>query len=186
MDKELLTKLCTKCQQELPLTQFFKRSEKRKTDRRKYKNGPATFYRSNCKKCTRQTTRAYDDKVRIYMTEYLRSYRIKNAAMFMLASAKNRAKKLGRECTIKLEDVVVPEFCPILGIRMEKQAYKAQDNSPSLDRIDSNQGYIKGNVQVISRRANMLKSNATLEEIERLYLWMKDQTTSNKQNLSGV
>jgi hypothetical protein len=42
------------------------------------------------------------------------------------------------------------------------------DNSYSLDRIDSNKGYVKGNVWVISRRANVIKNNATLEELELL------------------
>ena len=37
---------------------------------------------------------------------------------------------------------------------------------PSLDRIDGAKGYVKGNVRVISHRANMLKNDATIEELE--------------------
>ena len=74
----------------------------------------------------------------------------------MLGSAKYRAAKYGRDFNIELSDITVPTTCPILGTPMV---------SPSLDRIDSSKGYVKGNVRVISKRANMLKNNATIEEL---------------------
>ena len=49
---------------------------------------------------------------------------------------------------------------------------KSTDNSPTLDRIDNTNGYIKGNVQWLSRKANQMKSNATLKEIGKLYNYM--------------
>lgn len=39
-------------------------------------------------------------------------------------------------------------------------------NDPSVDRIIPELGYTKGNVRVISNRANLLKNNASIEEIE--------------------
>ena len=71
-------------------------------------------------------------------------------------AAKSRAAKAGREFDIDLSDIAIPTVCPVLGINME---------TPSLDRINSSKGYVKGNVRVISMRANMLKSNATIEEL---------------------
>jgi len=47
------------------------------------------------------------------------------------------------------------------------------DNVPSVDRIDPTKGYIKGNVEVISWRANHLKNNATVEELEAIVNYMK-------------
>lgn len=75
----------------------------------------------------------------------------------MLESAAMRAAKKGREFSIELSDIVIPTTCPVLGTPMV---------GPSLDRIDSSKGYVKGNVRVISKRANMLKNNATIEELE--------------------
>lgn len=45
---------------------------------------------------------------------------------------------------------------------------KVGDNSPTLDRKDSTRGYVPDNVWVISHRANRMKNNATLEEMELL------------------
>ena len=85
----------------------------------------------------------------------------------MLYSCKNRAKKKGWEFNIDESDIHIPKYCPILNIElipggMGKQSF----NSPSIDRIDSNKGYIKGNVRIISLRANMMKNDADLQELE--------------------
>lgn len=77
----------------------------------------------------------------------------------MLSRAKYRAKQKGRDFNITKEDIVIPDTCPLLGTPMQ---------SPSLDRIDSSKGYIKGNVWVISNRANTLKNDATLTELKTL------------------
>ena len=67
-----------------------------------------------------------------------------------------------------MEDIVVPDVCPVLGIPIQKnhghQGYF--DDSPSVDRIIPELGYTKGNVRVISNRANLLKNNAKIEELE--------------------
>ena len=58
---------------------------------------------------------------------------------------------------------------------MYKNPEQACPNSYSLDRIDSSKGYIPGNVWVISRRANAIKSDATLEELELLVKNLKEK-----------
>lgn len=90
----------------------------------------------------------------------------------LLYNAKRRAKKNNIPFDLELEDVVIPEFCPILTyIKLEPSNGKVSDSSPSLDKIIPELGYIKGNVQVISHKANTMKSNGTFEDIELLYKW---------------
>ncbi len=95
----------------------------------------------------------------------------------MLSRAKARAKLKDLEFNISIEDIFIPEYCPVLNIKLEfYQKQGGGDNSPALDRIDSNKGYIKGNVQVISSKANRIKTNATLSEIEAVYLYLQGKT----------
>lgn len=87
----------------------------------------------------------------------------------MLSRARQRAKKKGIPFDLDIDDIFIPENCPILGIplRLNKGGRSGYfDDSPSLDRINPTYGYTKGNVRVISSRANRLKSDATIAEIE--------------------
>jgi hypothetical protein len=84
----------------------------------------------------------------------------------MVQSARERAKKKGLECTITLDDIVIPDACPVLGIPLDR---RDQNHSPSLDRFDPTRGYTKDNVRVISYRANTIKNDATAEELRLVY-----------------
>ena len=87
----------------------------------------------------------------------------------LLNYARRNAKRRGEECGLELKDIVIPEFCPVLGIKLEPGSHTHQDCSPSVDRIDSTKGYTKDNVWIISARANRIKNNATIEEVKLLY-----------------
>jgi len=81
------------------------------------------------------------------------------------------AKKRGIPFTLTMEEVLqisIPISCPILHIPMEYHRGKACDNSISFDRIDSSKGYDITNLHVISNRANKLKSDATIVELQQL------------------
>lgn len=99
-----------------------------------------------------------------------RSKRKKKAdpVWYILLSAKARAKKNGLEFNLERGDFEVPAVCPALGIPLfwGERTYMAKNhNAPSLDRLDPSKGYVKGNVRVISNRANFIKTNATAEEL---------------------
>ena len=97
-----------------------------------------------------------------------------NPAKVMLRSARHRAKKQGLPFNITIDDIVIPEVCPVLGIQLECNAGtgSAKQNSPSLDKIIPELGYVVGNVQVISYLANVMKHDATPEQLINFALWV--------------
>jgi hypothetical protein len=93
-----------------------------------------------------------------------------------LKASKQRAEKQGLEHTLTLDDLYqlypIDNRCPILGIVLVWGFPK--DSSPSLDRIDSNKGYTYENCQIISNRANRIKADATVNELELLVKYLKE------------
>lgn len=86
----------------------------------------------------------------------------------MLANAKARAAKAGVPFALTRADIVIPTHCPVLGIELVRRIGRkgGADSSPSLDRVIPSLGYVPGNVVVVSRRANRIKTDATTEELE--------------------
>ena len=130
-----------------------------------------------CKKChsieTYRTRR--EDPSRI-AKQYTRTQKWQDANpdFKMFQAAKRRAKKTGVPFSITRKDIVIPDVCPVLGILLIKggQRYSTAD-SPSLDKIRPELGYVPGNVAVISHKANTIKSNATVEDLEAVVAWLK-------------
>ncbi len=83
-----------------------------------------------------------------------------------------RMKAKGCEFTILFSDVSWPTHCPVLGMELD-YSNGCSENGYSLDRLDCNKGYIPGNVHVISRRANRIKNDATILELEQVIAWMR-------------
>lgn len=103
--------------------------------------------------------------------DYMRWYRENRYEHTVLAQAKSRAKRLSLEFDLDVNDIVVPKICPVLNIPIKKNSVSGwHDDSPSLDRIDNNKGYVKDNIRVISNRANRLKCDATLKELELILI----------------
>lgn len=102
--------------------------------------------------------------VREQQREASRRYRTNNPVGKMLAIAKQAAKRKGIPFDLTKDDVVIPEFCPALGILLHKKE-RLGPNTPSLDRIVPALGYVKGNVIVVSLLANRIKTDATAEQI---------------------
>lgn len=85
----------------------------------------------------------------------------------MLQGARARAAKYGIPFDLVLHDFELPEVCPVLGTPMN-WGNSITENTPSLDRVVPELGYVAGNVNVISFRANRLKNNASVEELEAI------------------
>ena len=146
-------KICEECNQSLNLNKFSLIE----------KWNPNSDTKNTCKKCSaklnEKNRRDRDWKV--------------DAARLLYSNIKSRCKRLGREFSIEIEDIIIPEKCPVFGFELKRENRETWMCAPSVDRIDSSKGYIKGNVTVVSRRANILKKDATLKELEQLFNYYK-------------
>lgn len=83
----------------------------------------------------------------------------------LLTVARCRSKRLGRAFTVKESDLLpLPSVCPVLGIPLNQGTGRRDDNARSLDRKNNALGYTPENTEIISYRANRLKSDATPDE----------------------
>jgi len=160
-------KKCSFCKQNKELTEFY--NDKRKLDG-KY---------VDCKQCRKRfksvSTEAQKKKMRVW--------RSINLEKRILASVKCRAKKKNIPFNLDVSDIKIPEFCPVLGIKIKPKITNINDltstttpldSSPSIDRIDPLRGYVKGNVVIISHRANYIKNAGTIKEHEMVINYMKN------------
>jgi len=86
----------------------------------------------------------------------------------MFHNAQHRAKKKGIPFSITIDDIIIPETCPLLGIPLVSTNDKRDPRNPSLDQKDPGKGYTPDNIWVVSSRANWIKSDASLQELELL------------------
>ena len=146
-------KVCGECNQSLNLNKFSL------IEKWNINSGTKDF----CKKCSKT----------IQQTEKLnRDWKV-DAAKLLYKNIKSRCKRIGREFSIELDDIIIPKKCPVFGFDLKREDRETWMCAPSVDRIDSSKGYIKGNVTVVSRRANILKRDATVEELEQLFNYYK-------------
>lgn len=109
--------------------------------------------------------RKYDSVFHEKSKQQKRESHKRNIVHNMWKRAKTRSKKYNYEFNIEESDIIIPKYCPLLEIPIELGSKDDYENSPSLDRIDNNKGYIKGNVWIISKKANSMKNSATKDEL---------------------
>lgn len=109
-------------------------------------------------------------RAREYHSRYM-----KNPETFIkrkLNRVKESAKRRGLEFSLTKEDIILPQVCPILGIKLIIGEGRC-DGTPALDRIDNSVGYIPGNVRIISNKANRCKADLTIQDLEQMVRYMK-------------
>lgn len=119
-------------------------------------NGTST--RSFCRKCINEK----------HMQNYVKR-KTNNFENLLLARTKSKAKERQIFFDLNLNDFVIPKICPIFDIELKLSDNKPCDNSPSIDRINNNLGYIKNNIIFISWKANRFKGEASLAEMKLIY-----------------
>ena len=139
---------CTKCLETKPESEFY--TNRRRRDR-------LCVW---CKVCTRAHVGRRAETPRIYVT-------------WLIQRAKTRSRREGLpfDEDLAADDVGVPQTCPLLGNPLDYSAPVSLHrpyNLPTLDRVVPELGYVRGNVWIVSWRANKLKSNGTLDEFKRM------------------
>ena len=103
-------------------------------------------------------------------------------------AAKQRAKKQGVPFDldpVEFNEMGIPDVCPVLGIPLDqnpKGKGERSDNSPSLDKFIPSLGYVKGNIHIISWKANRLKNDGTPEEWQKIAEWCQQEDVKRKMS----
>lgn len=87
--------------------------------------------------------------------------------------ANARAVRHGMPFGVTSDDIALVDVCPILGVALVYGGRSAA--SASLDKVDPAKGYVAGNVRIISRRANRMKADATLAELEAILAYTRGE-----------
>lgn len=139
-----------------------KTKEWRKKNKKRVKELNTAYY----EKHGAELIKKQKERDKIYRVTKKLDFAYRKRKMFWTAKYRAKIKKL--KFNITIEDVVFPKICPVLGFMIDYKGKRNAYNIPSLDRINSSKGYIKGNVRVISNRANFLKNNANSDELMKV------------------
>lgn len=151
-----ITKICTTCKVDKSLSDY--PPDKRAKDGKQ----------SKCRNC-----------INTWMSAHFR----KHPAEQMIRRAKKRAKEMGFEFNLVVEDILpLPTLCPVFGVPLRISAMTQDPWAHSLDRIDNSKGYIKGNVAVMSYRANRLKNDGSAEDHEIIAAWIRKMLPAANDN----
>ena len=124
------------------------------------------------------------NRQRIYKQNLKSSNPVKYTCSQMAASSAKRAKALGLDRDIDAAYLVgiAPERCPVFGTELKYGGGQKTKSSASLDRVDPSLGYTIGNVQIISNLANMMKNEATKEELIMFSEWVGTMRSHDKRH----
>ena len=100
------------------------------------------------------------------VAEYQRTYRVEHFGRYTCSRLKRRAKALGVPFNLEPSDIIVPSRCPVFGVKLTFGGSGQRDDAPSVDRLVPDEGYVKGNVRIISMKANRIKNDASIEELK--------------------
>ena len=148
-----------------------------------YDNYYREYYKNNKDKINkkragkrREASKRYYEKAKLDNDENNKTY---SREWRLWYGAKWRAKEVGLPFDIELSDIIIPDICPILGIQIDKSYTDLhKEHAPSLDKVIPEKGYVKGNVCVISRKANRMKQDLTLDSVELIKKYIIKYSTS--------
>jgi len=122
--------------------------------------------RGTCKSCHAEEQRANRLKQKVTKPEF-------NAIRQTLNGARKRAKKDGYPFSIVIEDLMpFPTHCPILDVELT-YGQNNRYSGASLDKIIPELGYVKGNVKIISNKANNMKGDLTVDVMKKMIQYIQ-------------
>lgn len=143
--------ICTKCKENKTEEEFTRSSYS------------STGYQSNCRKC-----------VVFWQKQFYKTKEGHISKAYTGAKQRAKQKKLAFNLTIAYLQEIATDVCPILDIPLKwGMGSGRSEDSPALDRIYPEKGYIIGNVCFISDRANRLKNDGKLSEFKKLITWLE-------------
>lgn len=166
-----LNKVCTACHTIKSNDMFRDRINKSKT---------GTYSNHVCRPCESSYSLEYNNSHIEAQQDYQLSRTISGAdaamrrkhaeeslQLHLLRKAKHNSQQRGYDFNLEISDIIIPILCPLLKIPLQVNIGKGmkQDDSYSIDRIDSTKGYVRGNVQILSSLANTMKNSATKEQL---------------------
>lgn len=147
--------------------------------------------REKLRRCRRQATMTDDERAQLstqrqrarerrivrdvdHHREVARLYRREGKGWFYswANAIKQRALEKGLPYDLDADYIqsILPTHCPVLGVELVRRSNRSGNSptSPTVDRIVPELGYVRGNVMIISKRANQIKSDASPEEIMKV------------------
>lgn len=103
-------------------------------------------------------------------------------------NAQVRARRNRLLFTLTLADICTPDTCCVLGIKLDYTSKNGAGNrfaadSPSIDRVTPELGYVPDNIRTISLRANLIKKDATVEELRLILRYVESAKSITHQEL---
>jgi hypothetical protein len=91
------------------------------------------------------------------------------AGKWIERSKTGKYRKERKQLLVTDYENIIVKRCPLLNIKLDYENCTSKhmpDNYATLDRINPKLGYVPGNVQIISYKANRIKNSATLKEMK--------------------
>jgi hypothetical protein len=155
LDAGVFYRECETCKTSKPSKKFRLRTGSKVHSRRPF-----------CLACEKTRHSSNYVKNKVTRLKNIEQYRIKNWQMKMLWQAKATATRKKIPFNLDEHDISIPTHCKYLGVPLTQSLGEGVVwSNTSLDRIDPALGYVKGNVEVISRKANSMKNMATINEL---------------------
>ena len=146
---------CDMCHELKPFPEFYKQ-----------KGGKRFSTIRNCKECHKRYQREQRVRNNSSDVEY-------HSIRENLNGARKRAKKYGYPFDIVIEDLMpFPTHCEIFDIELT-YGENNKHSGASLDKVIPSLGYVKGNVKIISSRANNMKGDSTLDDLKNMIQYIE-------------